>query len=82
MSLEWNANLDAAPFQEVVWVTNDQMQPRKVLATRGLVTESGVHPDTHFFTTVYTPDPDGFFPTPAGRIVCPNKWAKCEEESK
>ena len=69
---EWNTDIKKAPWQKVVWVKNDVMQ-KPVMATRGFTTELGVHPDDTCFTSVYTPN-DDFFPMPAGRMVCPNKW--------
>ncbi|GEM_PF-2769641 len=65
--------IKTAPFREVVWVRNPVMD-EPILATRGYVTERGVHPDDTFFTTAYTPHQ--YFPTPAGRLCCPTEWAK------
>lgn len=65
--------IETAPFQTVVEVRNPQMS-RPCLATRGYMTDIGVHPDDTFCTSVFTPDPDGFFPTPSGHLVCPTEW--------
>lgn len=69
--LDWQP-VDSAPWQTVVWVRNSKME-EPVKATRGYVTERGAHPNQTFFTTVYTPH--RFFPTPAGKLVCPDEWA-------
>lgn len=71
----WNP-IESAPWQTVVWVKNDLMQ-KPVKATRGYQTEAGTHPNTTFFTTVFTPDK--FFPTPAGQLVCPTQWRACDD---
>lgn len=73
--MDWKP-IKSAPWQKVIWVKNDLME-NPVKATRGYMTETGVHPDTSFCTTVYTPDK--YFPTPAGRMCCPSHWAECEE---
>lgn len=73
--MDWKP-INTAPYQQVVWVRNPQMkEPLK--ATRGYMTELGVHPDDTFFTSVFTNDK--FFPYPAGRLVCPTEWAECED---
>lgn len=68
-----------APFQTVIEVRNPVMK-RPCLATRGYFCDGMVHPDTTFCTTVFTPDPKGFFPTPAGQMVCPTEWRLPEQE--
>ena len=73
---EWSTNIKKCPWQKVVWVQNDAMQ-KPLMATRGYVTELGVHPDNTFFTTVLTPD-DEFYPSPAGMLCCPTKWRPVE----
>ena len=70
-----------APFQQVIEVRNPQMKGRSVLATRGYVHNGMVHPDTTFCTTVFTPDPEGLFPTPAGKLCCPTEWREPQEQS-
>jgi hypothetical protein len=75
MSSGWKP-IETAPWQKVVLVRNDQME-KPIRATRGYVTETGVHPDSTFFTSVYTPDK--YFPDPAGRLVCPTVWKELEE---
>jgi hypothetical protein len=65
--------IETAPFQMVIEVRNEQMQ-RPCLATRGYAHNGMVHPNTTFCTSVFTPDPDGFFPTLAGNLVCPTEW--------
>jgi len=74
-NLEWKP-IESAPFQKVVWVRNSLME-KPCKATRGYMTETGIHPDMSFFTTVYTSD--RFFPIPAGNLVCPDEWAECRE---
>lgn len=69
--MEWQP-IETAPWQQVLWVKNDLME-KPVKATRGYMTRTGVHPDTTFFTTVFTED--RFFPTPAGELCCPTHWA-------
>jgi hypothetical protein len=71
--------IKSAPWQTVVEVRNEQMD-RPCLATRGYVYNGAVHPDTKFFTSVFTPDPDGLFPTPSGQLVCPTEWRPCDGE--
>lgn len=71
--------IDSCPWQKVVWVRNKQME-EPILATRGYVTNAGVHPDNSFFTSVFTPH--RFFPTPAGRLVCPTEWKPTALEGK
>jgi len=61
----------SAPYQRVLEVRNEQMD-EPCLATRGYVYNGAVHPNTTFFTTVYTPH--RFFPTPAGQLCCPTEW--------
>lgn len=73
---EWNHDLDACPYQTVVEVMNDCME-EPVRATRGHVTETGVHPNQHFFTTVFTP---GLFGTMGGGLACPNRWRLLPED--
>ena len=73
---EWHS-IDSAPWMQVIWVRNQQMD-KPVKATRGLVTDNGVHPDRSFFTTVFTYDE--VMPTPSGQLVCPTEWKPCEEE--
>lgn len=72
--------ISSAPWQAVIEVRNPQMG-RPVLATRGYSHNGMVHPDNSFCTTVFTPDPDGFFPMPAGRLVCPTEWRRAPEQS-
>jgi hypothetical protein len=72
MSEEWNPDISQAPYQKVLWVQNDQMS-KPVKATRGYADEQGVNGDGTLFTSVYTEN-ERFFPTPAGRLVCPTKW--------
>jgi hypothetical protein len=64
-----------APWQTVIEVRNPVME-HPVLATRGYATETGIHPDDTFFTSVFTPDPSGFgcFAMAAGCLVCPTEW--------
>jgi hypothetical protein len=66
--------ITTAPFQTVIEVRNEQMRGRTVLATRGYTHNGMVHPDSTFCTSVFTPDPNGMFPTPAGQLVCPTEW--------
>ena len=67
---EWHP-IKTAPYQETIEVRNPQLD-NPVLATRGFMTESGMHPDTSFCTSVFTPGE--FFPFPSGRLVCPTEW--------
>lgn len=75
--LDWQP-IETAPWQVVVLVKNALMN-KPVRATRGFVHNGKVHPDKNFFTSVYTPD--RFFPTPSGRLVCPDVWAPLPPES-
>ena len=75
---EWRP-IETAPWQTVVLVKNEVMK-KPIRATRGYLTEKGVHPDNTFFTSVYTPDK--FFPTPAGRLVCPTVWKPLVSEQE
>lgn len=77
--LNWQP-IETCPWQTVVYVRNEQMD-FPVKATRGYADpETGiVSGDPNLFTTHFTPDPDGFFPVPAGRLACPTEWAPCEE---
>ena len=72
---EWQP-IETAPYQTVIEVRNSEMD-KPVLATRGYVTETGVHPNNTFCTTVLTPDK--FFPYPAGRLACPTEWRPLPE---
>jgi hypothetical protein len=72
---EWQP-IETAPFGEVLEVKNDQMD-EPCLASRGYVSRGMVNPNFDLFTSIYTPDP--FFPTPAGRLVCPKVWRKAPE---
>lgn len=74
---EWKPIADC-PWQTVVEVRNELME-KPVRATRGYTTEVGVHPDTTFFTSVFTPDPS-FLPTPAGHLVCPTEFRILEDQ--
>lgn len=76
--LEWRP-ISEAPWQTVIEVRNPQME-EPLLATRGHMTAAGVHPDTTFCTTVFTPHK--FFPTPAGRLCCPTEWRPAQEQSQ
>ena len=67
---EWKP-IDECPWQTIVEVRNPQME-KPVRATRGHMTEIGVHPDLTFCTSVYTPDE--FFPTAAGKLICPTEF--------
>lgn len=78
LTTDWQP-LATAPWGEVVWVRNELMD-HPVKATRGYVYNGAVHPDRKFFTTVYTPDPLGLFPTPSGQLVCPTEWAPLAEQ--
>ena len=72
--------IKSAPFQTVVEVRNPAMD-QPVLATRGYMTERGMHSDTTFFTSVYTPDKSGFgiLAMQAGCLVCPTEWRPVED---
>ena len=70
--------IETAPWQTVVWVRNNLME-HPVKATRGFSHNGAVCEDTGLFTSVYTPDPKGFFPTPSGQLVCPDEWAPMEQ---
>ena len=63
--------ISSAPWGRVVEVRNEMMD-EPCLATRGYVYNGAVHENRKFFTTVYTPH--DYFPTPAGRLVCPTEW--------
>ena len=73
---EWKA-IEDCPYQTVVEVRNEMME-RPCRATRGYMTELGMHPNNTFFTSVYTPD--GFFSVPAGQLVCPTEYRLLPEE--
>ncbi len=77
VSREWKPISDA-PYGRTILVRNKIME-KPVRATRGYVHNGAVHPDQTFFTSVFTPD--GFFPFPAGNLVCPDEWTELEEES-
>lgn len=77
--LEWRP-VETAPWQQVIWVKNDLME-HPVKATRGYTYNGAVCEDGKLFTSVYTPDPEGFFPTPSGQLVCPTQWAECGDQS-
>lgn len=77
-SLEWKP-VDTAPYQKTVWVRNPVME-KPCLATRGYVHNGAVHPDSTFFTTVYTPDQ--FWATMPGQLACPTEWAEYVEEEQ
>ena len=76
--MDWKT-IDSAPWGKPVWVKNDLME-YPVKATRGAVCKvtGAVLEDRSLFTSVYTPDPNGFFPTPAGLFICPTHWAPIE----
>lgn len=68
--MEWKP-IDECPWQTIVEVRNELME-KPVRATRGYMTEIGVHPDSTFCTSVYTPDE--FFPVGPGKLVCPTEF--------
>lgn len=72
--------ISSAPFGKVIEVRNSQMD-HPCLATRGYVRNGMVHENTKFCTTVFTPSPDGLFPTPSGQLVCPDEWRPAEQVS-
>ena len=74
---EWKP-IKGAPYQTVIEVRNSLME-KPVRATRGFMTEIGVHPDDTFCTSVFTPDE--FFPYPAGQLVCATEFRLIEEPS-
>jgi hypothetical protein len=73
---EWQP-IETAPWQAVVWVRNPVMD-QPVKATRGYVTEAGVHKDGTLFTSAFTNH--RFFPTPSGRLICPTEWRPASAE--
>ena len=75
--MDWQP-IETAPFQTVIEVRNKVMQ-HPVLATRGYCHNNMVHPDSTFCTTVFTPDPEGIFPTLPGHLVCPTEWRAAEQ---
>lgn len=70
--------IEDCPWQTIVHVRNPQME-KPVRATRGYMTELGVHPDLTFCTSVYTDDE--FFPIPAGKLICPTEFRLIEEST-
>lgn len=73
---DWQ-DIETAPYQKVIEVKNDLME-KPCLATRGYSRNGMVHPDNTFCTSVYTPD--DFFPTPAGKLICPTHWRSVDPE--
>lgn len=71
--------IKSAPWQTVIEVRNPQMD-HPCLATRGYMHNGMVHPNDTFCTTVFTPDPDGLFPTPSGQLACPTEWRPAPEQ--
>lgn len=70
--MDWQP-IETAPWQTVVEVRNPLME-HPVLATRGYTVNGAVRPNQGFFTTVFTPDPNGMFPMAAGRLCIPTEW--------
>lgn len=70
--------IKTAPYGVVLLVRNELMGDSAIRATRGYVHNGAVHSDQTFFTSVYTPNYEGFF-FPAGRLICPTEWTELVE---